>query len=238
MRFNKVLLSIAAVASLVAGAANATELITNGNFESGDYGQIGYQTNKLAGWTTTGYNFLFNATNDDTTGVQGVSGTVALWGPNKGSNNGLSASPVGGNYVAADGNYGVAPLQQTVNGLAIGQQYQLTFYWAGVQQSNRDGATTEQWKVTFGGDTLATAVLNDPSHGFTGWKQETMNFTAKSTSQVLSFLAVGTPVGDPPFSLLDGVSMNAVPEPGSLALLGLGMGLLSFTARRRKTKPQ
>jgi len=54
---------------------------------------------------------------------------------------------------------------------------------------------------------------------------------------VLSFLAVGTPAGVPPFSLLDGVSMtSAVPEPQTWGMLGLGLGLVGFAARRRKAK--
>lgn len=52
----------------------------------------------------------------------------------------------------------------------------------------------------------------------------------------LSFLAVGTPAGVPPFSLLDGVSMVAVPEPQTWGMLGLGLGLVGFAARRRKAK--
>jgi hypothetical protein len=43
---------------------------------------------------------------------------------------------------------------------------------------------------------------------------QTMNFTADNTSDLLSFFAVGTPNGEPPFVLLDGVSLNAdTPEP-------------------------
>ena len=83
--------------------------------------------------------------------------------------------------------------------------------------------------------TFATAVANNANHGFTGWKQEAVTFTAGSTSQLLSFLAVGTPNGEPPFSLLDGVSMQAVPEPGTLALVGLGVCMLAVGARRRKS---
>jgi hypothetical protein len=78
--------------------------------------------------------------------------------------------------------------------------------------------------------------VTDPSNGFTGWRYTTLIFTATSTSEVLSFLAVGTPSGEPPFSLLDGVSM-VVPEPGSLTLmLGsmIGLGVLAWRERLKR----
>ena len=237
MKIKNILLAIATVASLsVPALGNTTEMITNGNFETGDYGQIGWNGHQLAGWSTTGYNFLFNASNDDSTGTTGSYGAVKLWGPANGAANGLGASPLGGNYVASDGAFGVAPLSQTVNGLVAGQKYNLSFYWGGAQQYGYDGTTTEQWKVGFGNDSYATAIATNSSHGFTGWMQENVSFTATSTSQVLSFLAVGTPNGVPPFSLLDGVSLTAdVPEPGSMVLFGLSAGILALVSRRRKS---
>ncbi|MQA37120.1 PEPxxWA-CTERM sorting domain-containing protein [Rugamonas aquatica] len=238
MRIKNLLLAITAAAALSTGAASAsTELIVNGGFEAGDYGQIGWGGHQLAGWSTNGYNFLFNGSNVDNGGVTGSYGNLQLWGPKNGSSNGLQASPVGGNFVAADGAFEIAPLQQTVHGLVAGQQYNLTFYWAGAQQSGFNGATTEQWKVSLGNETQSTVVKNNVDHGFTGWQKETFTFTASSASEVLSFLAIGTPTGVPPFSLLDGVSMTAaVPEPQTWAMLGLGLGLVGFAARRRKAK--
>lgn len=238
MRLKSLLLAVTAAAALCSGVASAsTELIVNGNFETGDYGQINWNGHQLQGWSTTGYNFLFNGSNVDHGGTPGSFGNLQLWGPNNGSANGLQASPVGGNFVASDGAFEVAPLSQTVNGLVAGQQYNLTFYWAGAQQSGFNGATTEQWKVSLGGETQSTAVKNNVNHGFTGWQKETFTFTATGTSELLSFLAVGTPAGVPPFSLLDGVSMTAaVPEPQTWGMLGLGLGLVGFAARRRKAK--
>jgi hypothetical protein len=52
---------------------------------------------------------------------------------------------------------------------------------------------------------------------------------------VLTFLAVGTPGGAPPISFLDGVSLTAVPEPASWALMLAGFGLVGLAARRRTT---
>lgn len=238
MRIKSFLLAVTATAALFSGTAGAsTELIVNGNFESGDQGQINWGGHQLAGWTTTGYNFLFNSANVDNGGAAGQYGNLQLWGPNNGAANGLQASPVGGNFVAADGAFGMSPLSQTVNGLTAGQQYNVSFYWAGAQQSGFSGNTTEQWHVSLGNQTLSTAVKNNANHGFTGWQKETFTFTATSASEVLSFLAAGTPDGVPPFSLIDGVSMtSAVPEPQTMGMLGLGMALVGFAARRRKAK--
>lgn len=240
MRFKSIMLALSAVAALSASAANAAvpgELIVNGGFETGNYGQIGWGGHQLQGWNSNGYNFLFNGSNVDNGGVTGSYGNLQLWGPHNGAANGLGASPVGGNFVAADGAFEIAPLTQTVNGLVAGKQYDLSFYWAGAQQQSFNGATTEQWKVSFGNQTKSTEVKQNANHGFTGWQKETFTFTATSSSEVLSFLAVGTPAGVPPFSLLDGVSMVAsVPEPQTWGMLGLGLGLVGFAARRRKAK--
>ncbi|MCP2007283.1 PEP-CTERM sorting domain-containing protein [Duganella violaceipulchra] len=240
MRIKSIMMALSAAAALCAGVANAAvpgELIVNGGFEVGNYGQIGYAGHTVQGWTSTGYNFLFGDTNADHGGVGGSYGNLQLWGAGNGSANGLSASPAGGNFIAADGAFQIAPVSQTVNGLVAGQQYNLSFYWAGAQQYGFSGATTEQWKVSLGGQTISTAVKNNANHGFTGWQKETFTFTATGASEVLSFLAVGTPAGVPPFSLLDGVSMtSAVPEPQTWGMLGLGLGLVGFAARRRKAK--
>jgi len=236
MRIKSILMSLTAAAALSTGAAQAAELIVNGGFEVGTPGQID-NVGTVLGWNTTGYNFLFNGTGADTAGVEGQYGNLQLWGAGNGSANGLGASPVGGNFVASDGAYMQAPITQTVQGLVAGQKYNLTFYWAGAQQHGYDGVNTEQWEVKLGNEMHATEVKTNTNHGFTGWQKETFTFTATGASELLSFLAVGTPAGVPPFSLLDGVSMTAaVPEPETWAMLGLGLGLVGFAARRRKAQ--
>ncbi len=232
-------MSALALALGMSGAAHAGSLVTNGGFETttNGGGQLGYNTD-ATGWSTSGYNFLFpSGTADNGTGVSGQYGNLQLWGPGNGSANGLPASsPDGGNYVAADGAYSVGPISQTISGLTVGSQYAVSFYWAGAQQYGFTSPTQEQWNVSLGSDTQSTAIVNNVNHGFTGWMGQTFTYTATSTSEVLSFLAYGTPSGVPPFALLDGVTMNAVPEPSAMVLMGIGAAGFGIAALRRRAK--
>ncbi len=230
----------------LAGPAAAANLVVNGDFElttlpGADQFGDAYSQNQLTGWTSGGYNFVFAAgTADDGTGATGQYGTLQLWGPNNGSANGLpAASPAGGNYVGADGAYNVGAIEQTINGLNVGQKYDVSFYWAGAQQFGYTGPTTENWQVSLGGESYTTATLDNADHGFTGWQQQTFTFTASGASEVLSFLAHGTPNGVPPFSLLDGVTMDAqgaVPEPATWAMMLAGAGATGAAMRHRRRR--
>lgn len=234
-------LAAALLAMGAARQAQATSLVQNGSFEtllqpgvSAQFG-AGYPSQQVTGWTTSGYNFVFLPGTADKAGATGSAGALSLWGPGNGSANGLPASsPDGGNYIGADGAYQVSAITQTITGLSPGSTAVVSFNWAGAQQYKFDGATTEQWIVGFGTDpTQATAVVQNANHGFTGWMQQTFSFAVTSTTAVLSFLARGTPGGEPPFSLLDGVSLVQVPEPATWAVLLSGAGLAGLASRRR-----
>jgi hypothetical protein len=238
MRLTTFALGLSALA--VATVANAApNIVQNGGFETttNSLGQLGYNTD-ATGWSVPrgGYAFLFTPGSADTTGANGQYGNLQIYGPGNGSANGLTASsPFGGNYVALDGAFQVQPIQQTLATI-IGHTYNITFAFAGAQQTNFSGPTTEAFNVCLGTQCQETSVLNNASHGFTGWQTASFNFTAQTTSDILSFLAIGTPNGQPPFSLLDGVvgtDITAVPEAATLGLLGLGLGLAAV-ARRRK----
>jgi len=243
MRMTSILLALATVAALGTTAAQATPInyVSNGGFESTSGGSGKLSTSAgdttLSNWTVTGYSYLFNAGNVDTTGSG--SNKLTLWGPNDGSANGLGASQDGGNFVGADGNYYAGTLSQTLTGLTIGQTYNLTFDWAGAQQAGFTGTNSAMfWSTVFGGVTQNTASISLDSKGFSGWMQQTFQITATSTSQALTFLANANVKGAPPFLLLDGVSVTAVPEPGTWALMLGGLGAIAWLARRRRNSTQ
>jgi hypothetical protein len=238
-------LIIAATAlAAIASNASATNLVTNGGFESTQLDQSAefgnrYPGQQVDGWTTYGYNFVFKPGTADTSGANSEYGNVQLWGPNNGSANGFNGvSPVGGNYIAADGAYATDRIYQQINGLTVGKKYNVSFYWGGIQQYGYTGDTTERWIVSLGNESHATAIADNANHGFTGWFHETFQFTAQNSSDTLSFLAAGTPAGVPPFSVLDGVSMNVagVPEPATWGLMFAGFGALGMASRRRRAR--
>lgn len=241
--------SVAMGASTMTLIALALPASGSTSFVNGSFSQVGSASasfsidlaadapnNVLTGWTaaTGGQTSLdclvFNATNTNVCGTNADGGGQSFWinpGP----------SPNGGNYVAIDGdqNFSV-PLSQTITGLVVGQEYAVSFYQAAAQQTNFNGATTERWQVELGSQSQLSTLMNDANHSDVGWMSQTLTFTATAASEALTFIAVGTPNGEPPFVLLDGVGFNAVPEPATFALLGVGLVGIGIAGRRLKKR--
>jgi hypothetical protein len=102
-----------------------------------------------------------------------------------------------------------------------GQMYSLSFYVGAV--------TTPDWgyhsgnaiiNVLLNGNAFQTAVNSDLGGDATTWKQFNYTFTAAGATTTLAFMnGVAGAIGN---NGLDNVVVNAVPEPGTAAMLLLG----------------
>jgi hypothetical protein len=205
----------------------------------------------------SGYAFIFNNANSFTTSNGSVgpaseyanpsgSNTLPLWG------NSSDKSPDGNYFYGVDSTYHPSALTQAIGGLIDGHTYTLSFDYAAAQQFDYDGNTIDDWVVTLGGQTIAMTNIDLASHGFSGWLTDTVTFTYEGTGGLLSFVnngkggcdsnflhcAITDPgsSGGPPFSLLDGVSLSAVPEPSTWAMMFIGFAGLGYAGLRNRRR--
>ena len=249
------LLMGAMACSLFAVAASAdVNLVANGSFSDIGGATKNYFVNSsnLPGWTVQqdgGYNDCIVISGSSRFNNCGVNNPIYDLQQSPGN------SPDGGNYFFMDGDTHDPVhnwLYQTITGLTVGDTYQLNFYQAAGELYPYSQSVSLHWDVNFG-TTIADANIkpsdimvvpgdmSDPYNGIHAWESQSMKLTATSTSEVLGFLAIGTPTNQPPIALLDGVSLTDLgvtptPEPGYVALMGAGLaglfGIRKYSRRR------
>jgi hypothetical protein len=206
-------LAIAAAFSLGALSAHAN-LLTNGGFEDiggasmqgwGGYTYGAGYSNPMPGWAVTG--------------TVDITFTPSTWGP---ADTGTHALDLNG--------FDTGSISQSF-ATTIGQKYDVSFAYSRNVAGAPDPATAV---ATAGGGTLNISAANDGSFGSGGamlWKNAGFSFTASALKSTLSFTST---VGGSGGVFLDSVSVTAVPEPETYALMLGGLSAVAFVARRRR----
>jgi len=227
----KSLFALAVIVILLALFSQAHALsFVNGGFE----GYVGdtntHNSGTPPGWTTTG------GTPDTFDGNTNFSSYT--WAP----------SSTGGQFLHGIGwqpTWTESAQQLALDGLEIGKVYEISF-----EQSISRSIWSETggfWRIYFGDEFHDSEIMAIPEYGvFDGWDWQTMLFTATSTIQSLTVTAMSdtdnirTDLGIDSFYLgepgqnPDNPDPDAVPEPSTMLLLGIGLAGLAFAARKRE----
>jgi len=216
------LLRFLALAAFVPFPA-AANFIANGGFEQGFFtGGV-----SLAQQIQPGDSTLPNWT---------VSNAPVTWYTSGWSNNPpqIPLNPRTGSFGLnlADGSVNFVRISETVN-LVPFQQYQLSF-WVGNFSAN-NGPAGLNVNITDGTSNtiLVSEALAPATNGSHTWTRFAFNFIADGTSNTINF----SEINGPSYIGLDDVSVTAVPEPATWAMMILGFAGVGFMAYRRKSKP-
>ena len=150
---------------------------------------------------------------------------------------GHSVDYIGTYWVAQDGNRSIdlagngnGSLFQSFDTIA-GVQYNVSF-WVG---RNPDGGLNPRTGfVDVGGAAIPVAYTGFGNRADMQWQQETFSFVAAGPSTTLTFATDPLTSGGFYGMALDNVSVAAVPEPATWAMMILGFGLVGGAMRRRR----
>ena len=210
--------ALALALGIAAGSAAAsTNLIVNGSFEdlSANPGvqQLANNTwqvfNSIPGWTTfsgAGIEVRRNVAGVAQDGVQFVELDSHGTNPN-------------------------STMQQVLSSTVSGQRYTLSFWYSPRPNTSTLPANTNNISVSWNGSALLPTLGGTNNTGTHHWQQ--YSYTVVGTgADTLRFAAFGAQ--DTYGGSLDNVSVTAVPEPETFAMMLAGLGLMGAVARRRK----
>jgi hypothetical protein len=202
----KNLLITAALLASLGSAHAATNIVVNGSFED---------------QTQAPGTFTLNPS---------LTGWTLVSGPNIEVRNQLVGNAFNGsNYVELDSLSNSAMAQTLAT--TVGQNYTLSFEYSGRAAVP---SASNPIEVLWDGVSIATATADGTGQAGNVWTQYNFNVVGTG-NDTLTFRAVGT--NDAVGGSLDAVSITAaVPEPSTYALMVAGLGLIGFSARKRRAQ--
>lgn len=213
---NKILKLAAICLAVAPMTANAYPVVVNGSFEADPYSGTYSVDPPISGWNKTG--------ND---------GVYPL-GVNNSSY--LGDTPYGSQYIVL-GRYGGAggQLYQTVSDFDLGSTYGLGFAIA----SELPGNARVQVSFDSGSSTPSQIFLAPSSTYWSTWQDFSYDFVATASSVTFRFSDIGSlnggyDIGLDNVKISGGPPSTSVPEPASLALLGIGLAGLGAMRRRKQ----
>ena len=232
------LAALAALATLSLFAASSAfaktsdELVKNGSFEK--FSKVSKndawgQTSNVNGWTSL---VTIAGVDADVLEIQKVNGQSGF----------IQTSYDGDHYLELNANR-LGAISQTLK-TTSGQTYTLTFGYADRPDAGLASSMDVYWGdqkiksfsvLSSTGTSTATSISANPG---SGWTTYSATVTADSAQTALSFYSTGPTNKVSYGSYLDGVSVTAVPEPASYAMLLAGLGVMATVARRRSKATQ
>lgn len=209
MAYHLKTLLVAGAVSLAPASLSAAESLTNGGFEQPTVGGPCCITSPpvvIPGWTAT-------------PDVNVVNGTF--------SSSAGNLAKEGNQYLDLIGEAGGGSISQSF-ATVIGQVYNLTFWYSHNLFSGLPSASAR----LSAGDLSDSITHVGGSNADLAWVFYSNSFTADATSTTLTFTNTAGAQNEGVF--LDGVSVVAVPEPSTWAMLIMGFGLLGGAMRRRR----
>jgi hypothetical protein len=119
-------------------------------------------------------------------------------------------------------------VQQVVTGLVVGQYYELSWGYG-----NRGSGGPQAVDVSFGGKLLVRDSYNGVTNPDT-WTANAFLIEATATTETLVFASLNE--GGAPSYGNEIADVSLIPEPGSMALLGLGLAGLTTLRRKRPAR--
>jgi hypothetical protein len=217
-----------ASSAAVASPAQAANLLVNGGFEAPPintfFQNFGPGSTGISGWTVDAFT-PFGGSGGN---VDIVNGAFTPGGP--------SPAAEGSQFLDLVGFGSVGSIYQTFSTVA-GQAYELNFAYS---HNIFGGSPSKSADVGIYGGVFSTLLIpfqtithNTGSASNLDWRRQTYSFVATGSQSTVAFGMIGQG-NDNAGVLLDDLSVSAVPEPATWAMMILGFGLVGGMMRRRR----